>query len=156
MTNEIQQKGRILFVDDIWCKEAKQCILRADYGQLRREGYEFFYETAYDESAGRYTEDQVAQRVSQGDPSIVILDMDFNYDSNTNFKNGSGFGRNILRRLIQEDSGLPVVIHSSSNDKELQEDCLRIGAREWLEKKVTYEEMKRVIEQHGRFRNEHR
>ena len=155
MIDEISsEKKKILFVDDQWCIEDKQCILRSDYGQLRREGYDFLYETAFDESRGRYITEKVVQRVVQDSPSIVILDMDFCKDpfDTRNFKSQTGFGRTILARLMQEDSELPVVIHSSSNDKALKADCLRIGAREWLEKKATYEELKRVVEDHGRFR----
>jgi DNA-binding NarL/FixJ family response regulator len=140
---------KILFVDDQWCRDDEQSLIEGAYGQLLREDCEFLYETAFDSQRRIYSADLVSERVRKDDPSVVILDMDFTYER---YDGGEGFGKTILSKLVQDHSGLAVIIHSSSSDSKLKEDCLNIGAQGWLEKKATYNEMKDVVDKYGKIK----
>ncbi len=138
----MENQRKILFVDDQWCLEDNQEIISGSYGSLQREGYDFAYETAF--NSLDYSVEKVVERVRKENPTAVVLDMDFNEESRSSF-DGSGFGKKILGALVRDNSNLPVFIHSSSEDEDLKNKCLEIGAKIWLYKRTPVEILREAL-----------
>ncbi len=142
---------KVLFVDDQWCKEQLRCIILSDYGQLEREGYNLLYETAFDGLG--YSTQKVVDTINQHAPIFaVISDMNFTDGlsfGDPNYNTCKRFGRTLLARLKQEFPSLPVIIHSSEEDKGLVQQCLDLGALAWLPKKATYDKLKSTLRELG-------
>ena len=129
---------KILFVDDQWCTETGKNVIIGTFGDLAygdEKKYDFVFETAYDGFV--YSSKVVVDRVKQENPSAVVLDM--------NFGKQKDYGETILEDLINEDPSLPVIIHSSASDQALMERCLGKGAKAWLVKKASKEQLEEIL-----------
>ena len=68
----------------------------------------------------------------------------------------AGYGVEILRDLHDKGYGIPVLIHSSSDDVSLREKCSELGAKEWIGKVPCAEKMQKYLNQYiGGEKNEY-
>lgn len=134
----------VLFVDDQWGKEDER-VVEATYDI---PGYRFIKEDAFDGIS--YSALKVLDRVkSEKDIAAVVLDMDFTHEYGSDrCSEGLGYGQQILRALVQNYPEIPVFMHSSSEKKDLREECMRLGAKAWLVKKATAREMKETLDKY--------
>jgi len=140
---------KILFVDDQWCREDNQDTIIAAFGELFEQGYKFVYDTARDIWGG-YSELKVVETIRENSPlCAVVCDMNFTQDipfSDIYFNRYKKFGKTILKEIVKEFPDLPVIMHSSESDKDLIQECLDIGARAWLPKKATLEQLTSALQ----------
>ncbi len=109
-----KSQRRILVADD------QADVLQALRLLLKGEGYRVDTASAPDE---------VARAVEQGEYDVLLMDMNYTYDTTSG---GEGF--DLLGRVAAIDSSLPVVVMTAWGSVEGAVEAMRRGARDYVEK----------------------
>lgn len=111
---------RILIIDD----EKEVCSLLTEY--YTEDGYDV--EVAYDGEGG-------IAKVKSFEPDIIIL------DHRMPIMDGS-----IVIKKVRAFSSTPIICVSAISNKETIDECLKLGAAEYMFKPIILEELDRAIE----------
>jgi two-component system response regulator FlrC len=110
-----------------------------DYGDL---GFEFLFCSAWDERQSDYSAATVVEYVHQlrSRPSVVLLDI--------RFGNHEFLGLDILRHTYATFPDLPVVMMTSTAKNDLWEQCVALGALDYLVKPIKPEILKQTLDRY--------
>jgi DNA-binding NtrC family response regulator len=110
-----------------------------DYGKL---GFGFLFCSAWDEKLNDYSPTAAIEylRQLQSRPSVVLLDI--------RFGNHDFLGLDILRHTYATFPNLPVVMMTSTAKNDLWEQCVSLGALDYLVKPIKPEILKQTLDRY--------
>lgn len=119
---------KVLVLDDKYSVVLKSEYSRPNFEQ-NVEGVPFCFEyaNAWDDASRRYSVEAALRAVQFHSPDGVLLDIMFGDDDDR-------LGVAILRELTKHFPALPVVVMTSLGRDEVWEDCVRLGAVDYLPK----------------------
>lgn len=149
-TQENKMKNRILFIDDQYgdVEEGNNMIIELTFSKLLKNGFEFLYETAEDETAGVdedgikiYSVERAIARIKEvkDEVDLVVCDMWFGG------LGGQWMGLEIMKKAKTLWPELNFIIMSSSA-KKVEKEILEWGCKA-LEKMPSWEDLNSCIPQ---------